>query len=56
MPVILTTSEEVETWMTAPPDKALELQRPLSDGTLQIVTRGVKEDSALPALPLNGRL
>jgi hypothetical protein len=47
MPVILTTSEEVETWMTAPPDEALKLQRPLSDGTLQIVARGVKEDSAL---------
>ncbi len=28
-PVILTTPEEVETWMTAAPDKALQLQRPL---------------------------
>jgi putative SOS response-associated peptidase YedK len=27
MPVILTTPEEVETWMTAPPDEALKLQR-----------------------------
>jgi hypothetical protein len=42
--------------MTAPPDEALKRQRPLSDGTLRIVARGVKEDSALPALPLNGRL
>jgi putative SOS response-associated peptidase YedK len=28
MPVILTTSEEFETWMTAPPDEVLKLQRP----------------------------
>ena len=39
MPVILTTSDEVETWMTAPPDEALKLQRPLPDGSLRIVAR-----------------
>jgi putative SOS response-associated peptidase YedK len=44
MPVILTTQKEVETWMTAPPDEVLKLQRPLSDGSLKIVARGVKED------------
>jgi putative SOS response-associated peptidase YedK len=49
MPVILTTADEVETWMTAPPDDALKLQRPLPDGSLRIVARGVKEDQvALP--------
>jgi hypothetical protein len=55
MPVILRTPEEVETLMTAPPDEVLMLQRPLSDGTLRIVARGVKEDSAVPTLPMNGR-
>ena len=49
MPVILTTPDEVETWMTAPPDEVLKLQRPLSDGLLRIVARGVKEDPAGPA-------
>jgi putative SOS response-associated peptidase YedK len=49
MPVILTTPDEVETWMTAPPDEALKLQRPLRDGALRIVARGVKEDPAGPA-------
>jgi putative SOS response-associated peptidase YedK len=50
MPVILTTPDEVETWMAAPPDEALKLQRPLADGTLRIVARGVKEDPVGPAL------
>ena len=44
MPVILTTPDEVETWMTTSPDEALKLQRPLPDGSLRIVARGVKED------------
>ena len=46
MPVILTTPDEVETWMTAPADEALKLHRPLPDRTLRIVARGVKEDAA----------
>jgi putative SOS response-associated peptidase YedK len=48
MQVILTTPDEVETWMTAPRDDALKLQRPLPDGTLKMVARGVKEDPAGP--------
>ena len=48
MPVILTTPDEVETWMTATPDEALKLQRRLPDESLRIVARGVKEDPAGP--------
>jgi putative SOS response-associated peptidase YedK len=44
MPVILTTEAEIETWMTAPADEALKLQRPLPDGSLKIVATGEKED------------
>ena len=46
MPVILTTPEEIETWMTAPAEVALKLQRPLPNGTLKIVATGQKEDGA----------
>lgn len=46
MPVILTTPGEVETWMTSASEDALKLQRPLPDGALRIVARGVKEDLA----------
>ena len=42
--VILTTPDEVETWLTAPWDLAKALQRPLANGTLRVVAVGGKED------------
>lgn len=39
MPVILTTEEEREAWLTAPWSDARKLQRPLPDGMLTIVHR-----------------
>ena len=44
MPAILTTSEEIETWLSAPVPDAMRLQRPLRDGVLEIVARGARED------------
>ena len=45
MPVILRTPEEIEAWMTLPTAEALALQKPLPDGTLQVVARGPREDN-----------
>lgn len=44
MPVILTTPEQCQTWMTADWPVASYLQRPLPDGSLTIVARGAKRD------------
>jgi putative SOS response-associated peptidase YedK len=44
MPVILTKSEEIEVWLTAPAEEALKLQRPLADGVLKVVAKGRKKD------------
>ena len=44
MPVILTRPEDWRRWLTAPTTAALELQRPLPDGELEIVAEGVRED------------
>ena len=44
MPVVLTKPDEIETWLTAPAEEALQLQRPLPGGALKIVARGQKYD------------
>lgn len=46
MPVILTEDWELEQWMLSPWEEARTLQRPLPDGALQVVARGVKLDDA----------
>jgi putative SOS response-associated peptidase YedK len=48
MPVILTTPEEIDRWLTAPAPEALSLQCPLPDDALQIVARGERSDPAGP--------
>ena len=44
MPVILTETQDLETWLAAPWSEASRLQRPLPDGSLRIVARGAKLD------------
>ena len=34
---MLTTPAEIDTWLTASPEEALKLQRPLQDGVMKIV-------------------
>jgi putative SOS response-associated peptidase YedK len=51
MPVVLTTPEEIDTWMEAPTPVALQLQRPLADDALVVVARGQKQDGGTDAPP-----
>ncbi|MDR4305947.1 SOS response-associated peptidase [Chelatococcus sambhunathii] len=44
MPVILTSPDEIETWLRADWSEAKALQRPLPDDVLTIVARGEKRD------------
>jgi putative SOS response-associated peptidase YedK len=43
MPVILRTQGEIGTWLSAPLEEALKLQRPLPDDVLKIVATTEKE-------------
>ena len=51
MQVILTTPDEVETWLTASWDEASKLQRPLPNGVLKIVAVGAKTDGRAEFMP-----
>jgi putative SOS response-associated peptidase YedK len=44
MPIILTTPEEIDLWLTADTPDALALHRPLPCDALRIVAKGEKED------------
>ena len=48
MPVLLTTAEEHDAWLSASIADALTLQRPLPDGLLSVIAKGEKQDP--PAL------
>lgn len=49
MPVILTEPAQWDLWLSdAPWVEVQPMQRPLPDGSLQVVARGVRQDEALP--------
>ena len=50
--MILTSKDEVERWLLADWSEAKALQRPLPDGSLRIVARGLKENPPPEVPPL----
>ena len=52
MPVVLRTAEEIDAWLTMPTNEAMRMQRPLPDGTLQIVATGEKSDGGFQPMLL----
>jgi hypothetical protein len=44
MPVLLTNAEEWRTWLEAPAEEELQLQRPLPDEMMAEVTRDPRQD------------
>ena len=50
MPVILTNDEEIEVWLRASTAEAMALQRPLADGALKIVAKGLRQDDGTMGL------
>ena len=49
MPVIL-TGDDIDTWLNAPREIALQLQHPAPDGLLTIVAVGTRKDALPEAL------
>jgi putative SOS response-associated peptidase YedK len=50
MPVILTSQADCDLWLSGVPwEDVKHLQRPLAEGSLQIVARGVRQDDAIAA-------
>ncbi|MDI9846745.1 SOS response-associated peptidase [Rhodoblastus sp. 17X3] len=45
MPVILADEGEVDVWLNAPTPVAMELQRPLANGLLKVVSKGERTDA-----------
>jgi putative SOS response-associated peptidase YedK len=49
-PVILTSPEEWDLWLSAAPwPEVKHLQRPLEDGVLKLVATDTRSDTAVPA-------